>query len=280
MTQDKKAKKTKTRRQEHVLDIAAPVSAVWKAVSDGEEITRWFAPEAKVEPREGGSYWLSFGEGMAGTAVIEVWEPERHLRTLEIQDPGSSLSDASVVVEYFLEELPSGTRLRLVQSGIPETSDWDDYYADTNRGWKMFLVGLRHYMEKHLGQPRVNVSFMHPVGRAVEDAWETLIGPGGLAAQGSLVSARVGQRTQLKTAFGQDLEVEILLHDPPYSLSMTIDNLKDSLLALDFERMGGRTFLYANLSTFGVSEDQVQQLEKDWRDWLHRIFPGADAQPA
>ena len=272
--------KTRTRKLEHVIDVDAPIAAVWKAVSDGEEITRWFAPEATVEPREGGSYWLSFGEGMAGTAIIEVWEPERHLRMLEIRDPGSSLGDASIVVEYFLEELKSGTRLRLVQSGVPEASEWDEYYDNTERGWKMFLVGLRHYLEKHLGQPRVNVSFMHPVGHAVEEAWEKLIGPDGLAARGSLATAEVGKRSQLTTAFGQDLEVEVLVHEPPYTLSMTIDNLQDSLLALDFERMGGRTYLYANLSTFGVPDDQVAKLEQDWRTWLHRIFPGADAQPA
>ena len=33
------------------IDIDAPVDAVWKALSDAEEVTRWFATRAAIEPR-------------------------------------------------------------------------------------------------------------------------------------------------------------------------------------------------------------------------------------
>ena len=77
----------------------------------------------------------------------------------------------------------------------------------------------------------------------------------------------------MTTAFGQKLEIEVLVHEPPHTLSMTIDNLEDSLLALDFEHIGGKTFLYANLSTFGVAASQVRELESQWKGWLDRLFP-------
>lgn len=77
----------------------------------------------------------------------------------------------------------------------------------------------------------------------------------------------------MTTAFGQKLEIEVLVHEPPHTLSMTIDNLEDSLLALDFENIDGKTFLYANLSTFGIAASQLDDLKKQWKGWIDRLFP-------
>ena len=114
---------------------------------------------------------------------------------------------------------------------------------------------------------------MHPVVLPVEAAWKKLTGPDGLAARGSLENIEVGARRELTTAFGQTIQVEVLVHEPPFTLSMTIDNLEDSLLALDFERMGPKTFLYANLTTFRLDEGQVESLRQEWKRWIETLFP-------
>ena len=44
-----------TRTQQHEIVIDAPIEAVWKAISDAEELTRWFVEEASVEPAVGGT---------------------------------------------------------------------------------------------------------------------------------------------------------------------------------------------------------------------------------
>ena len=49
-----------TRSQAHEIAIDAPEEAVWKAIVDGEELTRWFVDAAKVEPGVGGSFRLSW----------------------------------------------------------------------------------------------------------------------------------------------------------------------------------------------------------------------------
>lgn len=73
------------RSHETVVEIAAPAEAVWKAISEADEIMRWFAPQAKVEPGPdgsmvGGTMWLSWGAGVEGTSRIEIWEPGKRLR--------------------------------------------------------------------------------------------------------------------------------------------------------------------------------------------------------
>ena len=82
----------RTRSQEHTIEIDAPLEAVWKALTEGEELMRWYVQEAEVVPGKGGDIWVSFGEGMAGRSHIEVWEPGRHLRLSHLPAPGGGES--------------------------------------------------------------------------------------------------------------------------------------------------------------------------------------------
>jgi hypothetical protein len=83
----------------------------------------------------------------------------------------------------------------------------------------------------------------------------------------------VGERRRVKTAFGQELAVELLMRQPPHAPSLSIDDLEDSLLALDFDTVRGKTFLYANLSTFCAPESTMEALRRDWNARVERIFP-------
>ena len=75
--------KQSTRSIELEIEIEATPDAVWKALSEGEEVRRWFSPEARVTPGVGGSIWLSWGEGVAGEGAIDIWEPGRRIRWIE-----------------------------------------------------------------------------------------------------------------------------------------------------------------------------------------------------
>jgi len=67
--------------------------------------------------------------------------------------------------------------LRLVQSGIPATPDWDDFYEDTGRGGKIFLAGLRHYVERHFGQPCENMDHEGKIPRSKAESAIHVIHP-------------------------------------------------------------------------------------------------------
>jgi uncharacterized protein YndB with AHSA1/START domain len=59
---------------ENQIEIAAPVEAVWKALTQSEELKRWFPLEAQATPGEGGKITLSWGPGFEGTSQIEAWD--------------------------------------------------------------------------------------------------------------------------------------------------------------------------------------------------------------
>jgi uncharacterized protein YndB with AHSA1/START domain len=138
------------------ITIDADAATVWRALTEGEELKRWFPLDARVTPGAGGAVWLSWGEGMDWEAPIEIWEPNRHLRTV---DPAPS----KLAVDYYIEAKSGGeTVLRIVHSGFAADA-WDDELDTMHSGWRSFLATLRNYLEQHRGEPRAVAYFRHPV---------------------------------------------------------------------------------------------------------------------
>lgn len=272
-----KSDKPDTRSHSHEIEIDAPIEQVWRALTDAEELTRWFAEEARITPGEGGSYWVSWGEGQAGISKIEIWEPERRLRLANLHgqsDFGPEAAKQSmkspIIEEYTLTSREGKTVLRLVHSNIPNSAEWDGFYEGTDKGWDMFFLGLRHYITKHYGRPRKNVLVMQPIPFGFDEAWNKLIGEGGLQALTSLIS---GDRYSFTTSAGDHLMGEVLAARPPKILCATVDNMNDSLLSVAFEEMAGRTYLYLTLGTFGMDAQEFEALRNRWTGWLSRIYP-------
>ena len=275
----------KTRAIVDEIEIAAPIEAVWKALTDAEELTRWFSEEARVTPGAGGTMWLSWGEGQAGESRIESWEPNKRLLIRNL--PSSSgegcggeydekaAAMTPMMQEFILETREGRTVLRLVDSGIPDSPEWEGMYDGKTRGWQMFFLALRHYLEKHNGKPRNQIVEMRPIQGGLTEAWEKLTGAEGLAASGSFAQASEGARYSVTASTGDKLEGEVLINMPPKTLSLTIENMDDALLAGTFEEMGGTTYFFFTLSTYGTSPDSAEGLRKRWSELLHRLFPAA-----
>ena len=167
-----------TRTQQHEIVIDAPVEAVWKAISDAEELTRWFVEEASVEPGVGGTITISWGGDEKGQGRIDEWEPNRKLRkTLMPFEMGAAKYDGTtpMVDEYTIERRDGKTVLRLVSSGIPDAPEWDGFYNGTDSGWSSFFRTLRHYLEHHGGRPRTTIKVVGKVSGSPEDAWARLV---------------------------------------------------------------------------------------------------------
>jgi len=144
-----------SRSHETVIDIKATPEEVFRAITDPEQIVKWFCDDARVDPRVGGEYYFAWG-GMGATTTISAWEPGKHFGTSSersIAYSGAGPVDTGVVqkmsVDYFIESLGGGiTRLRLVQSGFGPEAAWDDEFAETKTGWTAFLEKLKELLEK------------------------------------------------------------------------------------------------------------------------------------
>ncbi|PYP84113.1 MAG: hypothetical protein DMF61_21185 [Blastocatellia bacterium AA13] len=268
--------KPETRSHSHEIEIDAPIEHVWKAITDAEELVRWFSEEAKVTPGVGGTFWISWGEGQEGLNRIEIWEPEQRLRLEKMppqSDEGPDSAKAALIApmaqEYTLTSRGGKTVLRLIHSNIPNSPEWDGFYDGTNKGWDMFFLGLRHYLTKHYGRPRKNILVMQPALFEFKKAWDKLF-EGGFSALSNLTS---GDRYSFATSAGDQLSGEVVSVFPPKTLCATVENINDSFLTVAFEEMAGKTYLYLTLATFGLNDQEFESLRDRWTTWLKQIYP-------
>lgn len=207
------------------IEIEADAETVWKAISEGEELKRWFPLDARVTPGVGGAVWLSWGEGADWESPITIWEPNRHLQTT---DEGP----VKIAVDYIIEARGGETVLRIVQTGFG-ADVWDDEVdATTNAGWRTFLANLKHYLERHRGEPRTMIHDRHPVvPLRREEAFQRILTAFGFSPD---AIPAAGQRYEV--AFADD-RFEGVIHQfaPPMNLTATVENHGDAFLMIEIE---------------------------------------------
>ena len=264
----------KTRELTEQIEIQAPIAAVWKALTEAEELTRWFPLEAKVTPGTGGSIWMSWRNEYQFEWRIDEWIPNRHLRTgyeqpMLLQENLRTGSPQPMVVDYHLESRGNKTVLRLVHSGFSLHSNWDELYDGTRRGWQTCLWILQHYLEHHLGKPRDMIYLRNIIPRlSREESWHRLVSAcGGENALGGQKPGRYCIRAGECTLEG----IVKALH-PPKDFTGTVENLNHALLRIHFDDLFGRRDVSFELCTYGLPTEQIQTIEKEWARLLNHIF--------
>jgi uncharacterized protein YndB with AHSA1/START domain len=114
---------------EQTYTIQAPVSAVWKALTDGPTAEQWGAAPAKVDAHVGGefSYWDGDIHGVFTKLVPE--------RLIEQDWYGHDNPTWKYSVTFTFEGDDKTTTVRMVYSGNildeqKDIADWSDYYFD------------------------------------------------------------------------------------------------------------------------------------------------------
>lgn len=259
------------RRQEHEIEIDASRDAVWKAITDAEELTRWYVEDARVEPGEGGSQWVSWGQGTEVETRHQVWKPGERL-VLTAPEGKEPTGWNAIVIEYTLESAHGKTRLRLVQSGMPEGPEWDGAYEGTNVGWRMFLTALKFYLERHPGRARRTIyRYGHVMGDR-SNVWATLLGRSLVAASGSFDGLGAGDTFAVTAVTGDPLEGRLLLVEPGRNFTASVSTLGDALIQFDVTKGKARCFVNFVLATFGSEVDAHADLAERWRPHLEAVL--------
>ena len=139
---------------EREIVIDAPVTRVWRMVTEAEHLGVWFADAgAKVDLRPGGAVELTWAKHGTAHGRVERVEPERlfavrWLASMELGNVEPSEGN-STLVEFTLAPEGDATRLKVVESGFASLDGTDHdriaKHADNTRGWELELEDLRIY---------------------------------------------------------------------------------------------------------------------------------------
>lgn len=264
MSEPKQAEETKKeRRLEQEIEIAAPIEDVWKALTDANELTRWFPLEARVTPGLGGKIFVSWGPALEGEAEILAWEPGKKF----------AWKDPMGLVEWTLEARGGKTVVRLLQSGFLGDTDWENEWFDsTSYGWIFMLLSLQVALERHRGAPRQVAWPRLNVTLSREDAYRKLLTSGALFTEDIRTMLKPGEPYSLKSTAGDSFSGRVAFVREPRGFCLTIRELNDALLWITIEGPPDKIEAQAWLSAFAVPPSQVEAFGKKWQQRLQEIF--------
>ena len=144
-------------RLEFQLKLQAPVEAVWHAWTDSETITKWFSPEAYIEPRLGGAYELYFDPddhdhmSTKGCKITKI-QPTTHL-SFQWRGPDQYLhvmNDPEPATHVHIEFQEEGveTTITVIHEGWGTGQAWDEAREWHKKAWEGVLKDLQKFSNK------------------------------------------------------------------------------------------------------------------------------------
>ena len=132
-----------TRAIKRELKVAVSIERVWTALTDAEQLRRWYAREIDVAARIGGRLDAVLPDESVVDAVIDVFMPPRRLRWASLTPDGEGPLPSGPVYEALtLAQDGDAVILTVNVTGIPADEDWEGYYRRKEAHWEQSLVEL------------------------------------------------------------------------------------------------------------------------------------------
>ncbi len=115
----------------------------------------WFAKRVIIRPKVGGALAITWGENeddpdYFALAEIRALKPNTQLK-IEYLDSfaktGGLPSEAQMTVSFDIHENAKGSTLSILQEGIPNNSEFDNYYKDCIKGWNEVANKIKEVVE-------------------------------------------------------------------------------------------------------------------------------------
>jgi uncharacterized protein YndB with AHSA1/START domain len=172
-----------TDRVEKMIELRAPRSRVWRAISNAQEFGTWFGlgeplklagdfvPGARIMAQWAGRPALEW------FFTIEAVEPERLLSfrwvPYEIAKGDDPAKHPTTRIEMRLDDTAIGTRLTIIESGFAALPPDKQYKREQNGlGWAIQAESIAQHV---LGGVTVKVEYR--VARSVADVYDAIVDP-------------------------------------------------------------------------------------------------------
>lgn len=145
-----------TDRIEKQIDLRAPVARVWRALTDHREFGEWFrveleAPFAVGQVTKGRITYPGY-EHLKMEVVVERMEKERlfsyRWHPFAVEPNTDYSNEPMTLVEFVLETIPGGTRLRVSESGFDALPPGrrEEAFRSNEGGWEEQMQNISRYV--------------------------------------------------------------------------------------------------------------------------------------
>lgn len=268
------------------LDLDASPEAVWKALTDPDDLERWFPTNATVDPRPGGRFVISWDGNWIWDNTITHFEPGKRLRLVDRSarpfdangQPVDSEAPVELVLDFTIEARGGRTTLRLVHSGFGHGAAWDDEIDGVSLGWNVELRCLRHYLDHHRGEERFMGWAKVVSDRPIGELWERLVSPAGLVGEGNTAWLHGGDHASLRLTTGDRVEGEVVFAHPGRQIVVADRNLDGALVRLSVDRAAGEAMVSVWVSHWGKDSSRAKALTSRAQEALDRAFARSAAK--
>jgi uncharacterized protein YndB with AHSA1/START domain len=144
-------------RIEKAIDLRAPVSRVWRALTDHNEFGEWFRvklenPFVPGQPTRCNITYPGY-EHLRFEVKVQKVEPERyfsfHWHPYAIDPKQDYSKETPTLVEFTLEPTATGTRLRVVESGFDRIPAHrrDEAFRMNDGGWTIQMDNIARHLD-------------------------------------------------------------------------------------------------------------------------------------
>lgn len=148
---------TTTDRIEKLVNLDAPRSRVWRALTDVSQFNQWFGVSLAQPFTPGAAVSGNLSSPKYAHITLTIWieslEPERFFsfrwHPFAIEEGIDYSAEPTTLVTFTLEEVAGGTRLTIVESGfdaIPESRRARAFSANSG-GWDAQSKNIKKFVE-------------------------------------------------------------------------------------------------------------------------------------
>ncbi|CAN7274713.1 SRPBCC domain-containing protein [Mycolicibacterium frederiksbergense] len=129
------------------IDIAAPITKVWSALTEADLIAQWLGDSAEFEAVAGGTGYFGWPAHGKFRVLVEQAEKPRLLVYRWAREADTDpVPGNSTMVRIELFEIDGGTRLALVESGFEQLHNAEAAHAENQGGWTAELGELVEFL--------------------------------------------------------------------------------------------------------------------------------------
>jgi uncharacterized protein YndB with AHSA1/START domain len=140
------------------IELKAPVSRVWRALTNHLEFGEWFGVRLEgpfaVGKNTAGKITSPGYEKIQWAALVQKMEPEKLFsftwHPYAIDEATDYSKETPTLVEFRLEKIPTGTLLTVTESGFDKVpaSRRDEAFRMHKEGWGMQMTNIEEHVSK------------------------------------------------------------------------------------------------------------------------------------